>query len=269
MKLQILICTIDEGIVNIPHQLCEPRPDVGYLVSWQQTEGFSPPHLPQAIVSRPDVTVVTLAGKGLSANRNNALRHARPDCLLLIADDDSCYTHQYFDTIIKAFDRHPKAQILTFQAIDEDSRPMRNYSPTSFEYKERPRFTTFSSWEIAMRNSPVLPHFDERFGLGSAYLACGEEEVFLHQASLAGIKITYIPEVIVRTRRFTTGQRFATDVRVRRSKGAVLCLIHGPFSAWLRCVKAAALYSRLRPRLFLSTLSDLVSGIRYIRQSQG
>ena len=35
MKLEILICTIDDGINRVAEMLMPRREDVGYLVSWQ------------------------------------------------------------------------------------------------------------------------------------------------------------------------------------------------------------------------------------------
>ncbi len=263
--LQVLVCTINEGIGRIADALCAPREDVGYVVSWQITQDAAASTLPQQLIERKDVCVVTLRGKGLSANRNNALRHATAP-LLLIADDDCRYCDDYFNTIIRAFSEKPEADILAFQGVDEDGRPMRNYPKYSFEYRNRPRFTYFTSWELALRNSPRLPRFDVRFGLGSDYLACGEEEIFVHEASLRGLKIFFIPETIVSTRRETTGKRFETDSRVQRSKGAVLCILHGAAGAFLRSLKEALQRSRLNPVKFFTFFIHLCQGIRYACQ---
>lgn len=265
--LEILICTIDERIRKVPQVLLPPREGVCYLVSWQQTAGKSTSPLPDLLTGRPDVRVVGLEGKGLSANRNNAIRHAKGD-ILLISDDDARYRPVYFDTIVQSFGEHPQADILTFQIVDEDGRPFRQYAESTYEYKERPRFcSSVRSLEIAFRRTSPVPSFDLRFGLGSEYLACGEEEVFVHQASMAGLRVEYIPRPIVQTRQGTTGSRFLYDERVRRSKGAVLCLFHGVAGALLRSLKFSFLASKGNPALLYRILLDMCKGIVYIKKT--
>lgn len=271
--LELLICTIDDGIRAAAHVLLPQQAGVCYLVSWQQTsEGEqavpeAEQAVPEALKGRDDVRVFTMKGRGLSANRNNALQHARGD-ILLFADDDCRYRPEYFERVREAFAAHPEADIITFQGMTPDGLPMHHYSPTPYLYAERPRGSFVSSWEIACRrephgfiskekfsnskgdssnskkNSPALPLFDERFGLGSEIFGCGEEEVFIHEAHCAGLTVLYLPEVVVQTDAATTGRRFLTDAAVQRAKGAVLRLMHGPVSARLRCLKAALLLPR-------------------------
>jgi len=204
--LEVLICTIDDGI-NAAAHIPQPMTDgVSYLISWQQSDGCDRP-LPVELQGRQDVRVVRLAGRGLSANRNNAMRHAKAD-LLLIADDDVRYVPANFDTVRRAFADHPEAGIITFQAVAHDHLPLRHYAPSPYLYERRPYGSYVSSFEIAMRRSPRLPHFDERFGLGTPILGCGEEEVFVHEAARRGIVVLYLPKVIVETNRETTGRKF-------------------------------------------------------------
>ncbi len=260
--LEILVCTIDNGILRAAEVPTTPRPDVRYLISWQQT-GDTEIEIPETL-QRSDVRVIPLRGKGLSANRNHALLHAQGD-LLLLADDDCRYRSEYFDAIIQAFQQHPEADILTFMASDEEGKPIRPYPAFTYIYNERPYGAYVSSWEISMRRDKRLPRFDERFGLGAPFLSCGEEEVFIHEAAQSGLRVRFIPEIIVQTRRDSTGNHFSDRPGVRRAKGGVLFLMHGRFGAWLRCLKCALLFSRFSPKLFLSTFADLRAGIRYAR----
>ena len=43
MKLEILICTIDDGINRVAEMLMPRREDVGYLVSWQLCDARDAP----------------------------------------------------------------------------------------------------------------------------------------------------------------------------------------------------------------------------------
>lgn len=263
LTLELLICTIDEGITKIPSLLLPPERGVGYLVSWQQSGNVA--HLlPAELAERADVRVVCLQGKGLSANRNNALHHATGD-ILLLSDDDTRYRLDYFKRIVAAFEDNPAADIITFRAINEDQTLIRPYPEHTYTYDKRPYGSYVCSCEIALRHNRALPAFDERFGLGSSYLACGEEEVFIHDAFKQGLQILYLPKIVVQTDSHTTGTLFPTSAAVQRSKGAVLYVMHGFGGALLRCLKfALTLRSYNRLRIFI----NLYRGIKYAQRTR-
>lgn len=260
--LEVLICTINERIQKVPDVLLAPIANVKYLISWQQT-GTVKVTLPEALEGRDDVRVVTLEGRGLSANRNHALKHATGD-ILLLSDDDCRYTPEYFERVLHNFVKYPLADFICFRCVDRKGNFIKRYATRPFTYAKRPRGAYFSSIEIAFRRKTSLPFFDERFGLGSRFLACGEEEIFLFSAWKKGLKIIFVPETIVETDANTTGARFLTYGAVRRSKGAVLCYMYGPLSARLRSIKYimyldADIDSK---KLFFH---DMMMGIRYIK----
>lgn len=261
MTLEVLICCLNDDIKKVPAVLLPPRGNVRYLVSLQYTDATVLESLAVPALHRPDVTVVKMEGKGLARNRNNALRYATGD-VLLIADSDVHYETAYFDRILSHFAADTTLDIACFQALATDGRLLRSYSNRSFTYNRQPRGTSFSSVEIAMARRAGLPRFDERFGLGSDYLACGEEEVFLYDAYRKGLHIHYFPEVVVQTPRATTGNRFATDKAVQRSKGAVLCMLHGAGGAFARCLKFALTVPRLPHRL--DAMREMARGIFYV-----
>ena len=154
-NIEILICTIDGGIENVPKVLLPSRPDVGYLVSWQHdTEGHY--DLPESLSGRKDVRITHLPGRGLSANRNHALSQACGK-ILLIADDDVRYGPDSFDNILRTFGKYPDASLICFQALDEQGEPMRAYPGFPHKYEERPYGSFVCSWEIALRNSDGHP----------------------------------------------------------------------------------------------------------------
>lgn len=262
MTLEILICTIDQGIrqaLKVPYP--EVIEGVCYLISWQQ-KNEELCEFPSDYEPREDVKIVITKGRGLSKNRNIALSHATGD-LLVFSDDDTSYKPEYFERIKGAFSANPQADIITFQAVDESFNKIKQYAKNSFLYEHTPRGFYYSSWEIVVKNKPNLPHFDERFGLGSKQLACGEEEVFLHTAHLQGLHIMYCPQIIVQTQGATTGTQFNTSYRVRRSKGAVLYVMHGYLSAVLRCAKFAMKQKGID---FYTAFTDMLYGINYIRK---
>jgi glycosyltransferase involved in cell wall biosynthesis len=262
--IEVLICTIDERIKNVIHNISTQLQDVCYLVSWQQTSSSQqdPPH---ELLDRSDVRIVSIQGRGISANRNNALKHAKGD-ILVISDDDCRYTAENFKTIISTYSKYPDADIIAFQAIDENGQPYKaNYPEKTYLYKERPYGSYISSCEITLRRKEGLPLFDTRFGLGSKTLKCGEEEIFLHDAFTLGFNIIYIPKVIVSTPRNTTGNQFTISSKVRMSKGAVLKYIYGYWGAILRSIKFSLVHTHFHPRNFWRIFRDMYRGIQYIK----
>ena len=231
LTIQFLISTLGERIAQAAKVLLPPVEGVSYVVVWQRN-GIISDALPAELKEREDVSIVEDNGKGLARSRNIALENATAD-LLVITDDDNRYDTAAIELIRNAFEKHPTAGLIQFQALTMEGKPLRNYPAFPYTYETRPRGTYFCSVELVMRRKANLPRFDERFGLG-AELGCGEEEVFVHEAVKRGVKMIYVPQPLVRTDGATTGGRFLTDAAVQRAKGAVLCILHGKVGAWLR-----------------------------------
>lgn len=224
MTLDILICTIDEGIEKVPAVLMSPRDDVRYVVSMQYTKEESKARVPAMLKEREDVTLTFLEGKGLSRNRNNALNHATSD-MVVIADDDNRYTDALIDNIFEAYEAHPEADVIHFQALDLEGNPLHPY-PADY----------VCSVEMTFRRK-VSTKFDERFGLGSPLLCAGEEDVWMKDAKDAGYQIRYVPKPIVMTPRVTTGTQFAGNPKLQMTKGATFKHVYGTANALWRTLK--------------------------------
>ena len=231
LTIQFLISTLGERIAQAAKVLLPPVEGVSYVVVWQRN-GIGSDALPAELKVREDVSIVEDNGKGLARSRNIALENATAD-LLVITDDDNRYDTAAIELLRNAFEKHPTAGLIQFQALSMEGKPLRNYPAFPYAYETRPRGTYFCSVELVMRRKANLPRFDERFGLG-AELGCGEEEVFVHEAVKRGVKMIYVPQPLVRTDGATTGGRFLTDAKVQKAKGAVLCILHGKVGAWLR-----------------------------------
>ena len=147
MTLDILICTIDEGIEKVPDVLMSPRDDVRYVVSmqWTGTRAESDScaddevermeerlleRVPKVLREREDVVLTFLKGRGLSRNRNHALAHATAD-VVLIADDDNRYTAESIGNVFDAYEQHPEVDVIHFQALGLDGKPLHAY-PASY-----------------------------------------------------------------------------------------------------------------------------------------
>jgi len=263
MILEILISTYNEGILKVPDMILPFDERIKWLVCFQYSEEFFRRQIPSVLNNRGDVTLVTFKGKGLSKNRNMAIMCATGD-ILLLADDDARYKTDYFDKIIRRFSEDPTLDIACFQAMTHDGAPLHHYPDYSFDYRDTPKGYWYNSQEIAFRRISHVPSFDIRFGINSPELGCGEEEVFLWQAYKQGLSVRYFPEVITETDAKTSRYQFYTNKRMQRAKGAVLCIMHGPFGALLRCVKFAISHAVQHNPVPL--LWQMIYGIIYIRR---
>lgn len=243
MTIDILICTIDDGVSGVSQVLMPPTPDVHYVVSMQHTRPLGEcaewGRALDVLRQRSDVTVTTLEGRGLSRNRNNALQHAAAD-VIVIADDDCRYTPEAVAAIREAYEAYLDADVLCFEAIGFDGRPLKHYPSKSMNYADACREGySPASVELAFRRDCFGRYgvrFDERFGLGSEFPA-SEEFVLLHDIDQAGGCIFFVPQVIVSTDAATTGQRFLRDARLQVTKGAAFRRCYGVPSALWRTLK--------------------------------
>lgn len=90
-KIEVLYCVLDGDIRHIAAHLPQPRPDVAYLVAWQQ-RGGEEQNAPGELLQREDVKILAHKSIGLSKNRNFALANATGD-LLILADADNIYIY--------------------------------------------------------------------------------------------------------------------------------------------------------------------------------
>lgn len=254
LTLDILICTIGDGLSGIADMLLPERDDVRYTVSVQHIGPA--PVIPSILKDRRDVKIGPMEGPGLSRNRNNAISLATGD-ICLIADDDNRYLPQHIDTILSSWQDNPDADIITFQAENYQEEPLHSY-PAPF----------ISSVEMTFRRNAILDKglkFDERFGLGSPLLCAGEEDVFMADARRAGLNILYIPKVIVRTQASTTGSAFIGNSKLQITKGATFRYTFGVWSAVWRSFKEAGWYLIHKGANPFPILFNMLKGIWILR----
>ena len=226
MKLDILICTIDEGIERVPDVLMPPRADIGYVVSMQWTREEMKERVPEVLREREDVVLTFLEGRGLCRNRNHALEMATGD-VVLMADDDNRYTADLIKNVFEAYEAYPDVDVIHFQALDLDGKPLHAY-PADY----------VSSVEMTFRRG-VKVLFNEKFGLGSEKLCSGEEEVWMKDARDAGYSVLYVPKPVVMTPAGTTGACFVGNEKLQMSKGATFRYVYGTPNALWRTLKEA------------------------------
>mgnify|MGYP002623512753 CR=1 FL=1 len=261
MTLEILICTLDEGIMQIAPMLLPQREGISYLVSWQHSEDKALA-LPEEL-RRDDVRVFDLAGRGLSRNRNNCLRHATAD-VCLIADDDCRYTHERLQAIIDTFENNPQVDIATFQFEGEGSN--KYYPPYSFNLSSFPKGYFVSSIEISFRRESIQGKicFNEHFGLGAQVLLCGEEHIFIQDALANGLTCRFFPITVVRENDSTICVARDNEPGTLMAHGALLHLYH-PKTQYLRIIAKSYRLWRKRNVPFFKATRHMNNGIKYIK----
>lgn len=258
MTLEVLIITLDEGINNIPAMLLEPREGIGYLVSWQHSDGKEQ-DVPNEL-QRPDVEVHHLAGRGISRNRNNCLRHASAD-VCLIADDDCQYTHEQLQAVIDTFVQHPDVDIATFRYSSENNSKI--YPTQSINLATLPKGYYVSSIEIAFKRESVQGKFwfNELFGYG-APLSCGEEELLVLTAKQQGLKCQFFPIDIVRHDDITNTINNISKSSMLMGRGAYTYIAH-PLSFIARIPLNSFRLKKKYRVPFWHSVKNMLAGVRY------
>lgn len=264
MTIEVLICSFNKGIVKVEDVLLPPRENVHYIISYQFTDERYLEMLPASILERKDVTLYKYKGQGLSSNRNQALSHATAD-ILLYADDDTRLLPTTFDTIAATFSAHPEVDVAFFCAATYTGRPLKDYPATELDVTGVPTDYHVSTIEIAFRRERVQGtiRFDERFGLGTKFLTCGEEDIWIYDSLKHNLTLRFFPLTTVQTSTMMKQRMIYIDAGVQRSYGAYLYYVHG-HAAWFHCF-SFALRSTLKGYChFLPMLLHLVEGARYM-----
>lgn len=267
MTIDVLICSFNKGIVKIDDVLLPPCPNVKYIISYQYTDDRYLEMLPSSILERDDVRIHKYRGQGLSNNRNQAMSHAKSD-LVMYADDDTRLDMSTFSVIFQTFEEHPEVDVALFQASSYTGRPLKDYPNEEITISSVPTPHSVSTIEMIFRRSRVqgVVRFDERFGLGTKFLTCGEEDIWLVDALRLGLSIKYFPRKTVETSTMLKQSLIYVDAGVQRSRGAYTYYVYGA-TAWGRCFNFAMKGALKGYCHFVPMLRHLLEGILYVRKT--
>lgn len=137
---------------------------------------------------------LNFAERGVGLNRNNALMRATGD-ICLFADDDMVYVDNYAELVKGAFTRHPNADAIIFNLIEN--------IPTRYIIKRDGKigylnYLRYGTARIAVRLQSVKGraiYFNQCFGGGTEH-SHGEDNIFLTECLKKGLKIYAVPEFI-------------------------------------------------------------------------
>ena len=267
MTLDILICSIDKGIVRVEDVLLPQQDNIRYIVSYQYTDERYLDLFPQTLKNRKDVSIFKYAGQGLSANRNLALEKATAD-LVMFADDDTHISPNIVETVNNIFAKDTTLDVAFFCASTYTGKPLKDYPKNDFAIQSLPKTYFTSTIEMVCKRTKVQGYirFDERFGLGTKFLTCGEEEIWLEDALRHKLNIHYYPIKIVETSTMLKKSLIYVDAGVQRSRGAITYYLHGNIAWWLS-FQFALQSAKNRMCHFWPMMKHLCEGIQYMRHT--
>lgn len=268
MTLEVLICSFNKGIVKVEDILLPHREGVRYIVSFQYTDERYLEMIPAKLTERADVRLLKYKGQGLSANRNQALLHAKAD-IVMYADDDTRLLPGTFDTMLSTFETHPEIDIALFTATSYTGRLLKDYPTTERRITSVPEDYHVSAIEIGFRREKLQGQvrFDERFGLGTKFLTCGEEDIWLFDALHHALRIRFFPLPIVETSSMMKQSMIYVDAGVQRSYGAYLFYVHHHL-AWFHTFRYALSSAAKGYSHFIPLLRHLNEGANYVRRNK-
>lgn len=267
LTIDVLICSFNKGVVKVDQVLLPPAEGVRYILAYQYTDERYLEMLPDSLRQRDDVTVFSYRGQGLSANRNQALSLSKSD-IVLFTDDDSRISEDTFSTLREVFSAHPSLDVAFFQATSYTGRLLKHYPTEECEVVAPTLEYSLSTIEKGCRRASIqgIIRYDERFGLGTQFLTCGEEDVWVYDAARNGLKMRYFPRKVVETNMMLKQSMIYVDAGVQRSYGAFQYYIHG-FMAVFHCLAFAFSSTRKGYTHFFPMLRHMTEGIRYMRQN--
>lgn len=214
MKLSILVTTMNEDINKVLQELVPQIKKSEVIISHQITDGSKPlKKIPKG------VKYYYMYEKGLSKNRNNALKHATGD-VCVVCDDDVRFLEGFEDVIINSYKKNLSAEVITFKSINLQGKERKKYSNKIFQHS-LVSILSVSSIEITFKRKSVLGNeisFDENFGLGAKY-SSGEENIFLSDCKKKGLDLYFVPEIINKHPQKSSGisyskNRIETNIKV-------------------------------------------------------
>lgn len=215
------------------------------------TAGPLPPSL-----TRPDISVTFIPGKGLSANRNAMLEIAQAD-IIILTDDDITYDRDALAMILNNLDREPDLDFLAFNCLSDGRRLL----PASARRVSSARHMYLPMCCIAIKRTALGNlRFSTLAGIGAPYLEAGEDDLFVYSMIKRGLKGRYLPLTACTHPGASTGERPQTPGTLR-ARGAVMHIIHP--RTWLpRCLRLAVTLKGDGP---VSNMRHMMQGRRYAR----
>lgn len=255
---------MDKGIDKVEKMLMPLSTRIHYIISWQHSDEHN--YILPKSLQRDDVKVYIQKGRGLSKNRNNALKYANSD-ICLISDDDIIYNQGNIDALLEFYSKHPEVDVVTYQF--ETTYNHKDYPTKVFNLKNKPPHFNISSIEISFRRVSVQGKvfFNELMGLGSPMAGAGEDDLFILDCLKEKLNCMYIPLVLSFHAGGTTGISSGGQTKVVFARG-ILNRIYHPYSFPIKYILVARSININHKVSFWTTLITLFRGGIYAKRNK-
>lgn len=229
VRLEILVCT--HGTLDRVSRMTMPRhQEVRWSVSCQ-TAKASPQEkhsadryaIPEPL-RRDDITIDFIAGRGAGANRNHLLDCATGQYIVM-ADDDVTLDIDKLLGFADDLDRDPECDFIVYR-VDIAGHLTGPAGECEAAFGTRPYLYATPIAMIIRRERLGTLRFVTDMGLGTDYVATGEDDVFYHDMLLAGLRGRYVPVAACLHPDQSTNERPPTPGMLR-GRGYVLAKIYG------------------------------------------
>ncbi|MGC1630686.1 MAG: glycosyltransferase family A protein [Gelidibacter sp.] len=158
----------------------------------------------------PNLKVINCFEFGVPKSRNLAIKNATGD-LCLMADDDVVYERNMGQVIVEAYQKHPEAAMISFEAVNEHRESYAMYESVELHTKNSLR--NIYTWVISFKRNIYLQHdiyYSPFFGFGSPFQG-SEEYVFLRRAYDKGLSMFHCSKTIVMHLEESSGRHMGSD----------------------------------------------------------
>ena len=187
MKIQVLIAALcKEPIALLNEMGIKSDAIIGNQCSEDNVESFD--------YTGNKIVVYSFNERGVGLNRNNTLLRARGDVAVL-ADDDMYFYENYEETLNKAYEKYPEADVIIFNIEGGSKKRFKIMKKMNINYWNVLRF---GAARITFRISSIKNNgifFNTEFGGGTSHSA-GEDSLFLLDCLKKKLKIIALPETL-------------------------------------------------------------------------
>lgn len=210
-SISILITTLDEGIFWVIQKLLPQLKDADEIIISHQITKSKIENIPEFFPK--NTKYISLQWKGLSKNRNHALKYATGD-ICYICDDDLEILPWALENIKEAYTQND-FDVITFQAIDEFWN--RHFHVQEWKHSKISILKVWS-WGITFRRKYLEEknvNFDENFWLWAKY-PVWEENIFLKDLIDSWANLYHSDRVIVRHPKESSGILYRDELIIAR-----------------------------------------------------
>ena len=157
-----------------------------------------------------NIKIINSFERGSPNSRNLAIKNATAD-ICLMADDDIVYKPNLKATILEAYQKNPEADMISFEAVNEDGDLYTKYNPSGSHNKKS--LMKIFTWVISFKREVFIINnilFNRYFGVGSTFKGA-TEYVFLRNAYDVGLKMIHISKSIVMHPKISSGVLMGSD----------------------------------------------------------